>query len=410
MTRRTQIAALLLILVLVAAGTGYYLLRRIPPAPSQTPPAIPETTRTPEIVEPSDWNTYHGDSTLTGVARGTLPGDLTLLWRFKAGAPVRQTPVAGGGRIFFVSARGEVIATDFLGQKVWSVELVTGAEQNGEPVRERIEAPIAYFDGMVLVGTMDGNVYALDAATGAQRWRSQIDSPVYGTPNYLQQSGRKLVYVLGRADAALHCLEAASGRMLWKTEAIERCDGSPSVSADAVVFGSCAAALHVFSPETGALLRSIEIDPDSQVAGGVALDGSLAISGSRSGKVLVADVKSGQTLWSSLVSEAEAFATPAVTKEWVIQPSADGYVYGLDRKTGTTRWRFDTKGMPSSAVVIGEEVLVSANGELLRLRLADGRKVWSFKVSDEITSPAVAQQTVLVGSEDGTVAAFGEAR
>jgi outer membrane protein assembly factor BamB len=55
-------------------------------------------------------------------------------------------------------------------------------------------------------------------------------------------------------------------------------------------------------------------------------------------------------------------------------------------------------------------VVVAADGELFLLRLADGTKLWSLKVSDEITSPAIAEQMVIVGSEDGTVVALGAAQ
>ena len=47
------------------------------------------------------------------------------------------------------------------------------------------------------------------------------------------------------------------------------------------------------------------------------------------------------------------------------------------------------------------------DGELYLLRLADGTKLWSFKAGDEISSPAVIERMILVGSEDGTVIAFG---
>jgi len=217
------------------------------------------------------------------------------------------------------------------------------------------------------------------------------------------------VYVLSRASGELHCLEAASGHILWKSEAIERCDGSPSVSVEAVVFGSCAAALHVFSPDTGKRLRNIEVGQDSQVAGGVALDGKWIISGSRSGKVLQADLQTGAVLWTNTDNDTEAFSTPAITKELAVVSHNDGTVFAMDRTTGKIRWQFDTKGYPTSAVIAGDKVILGADGELFMLKLTDGSKVWSFKVSDEITSPAVTQGLILAGSEDGTVAAFGPA-
>ena len=358
----------------------------------------------------SEWSTYHGDNALRGVADSVLPEQLTVLWRFKAGAPVRETPVIQGQRIFFATARGEVVAIDYNAQRVWSQELFTGEEQKGVPVRERIEAPLACLDDLVLVGASRGMLYAFEAASGKERWCTQIEGPILGTPNGLRalaEGQPSRIYVIGRAKGVLQCIDPNSGTVIWRSEEIERCDGSPAVAADAVVFGSCAAALHVFSPDTGTRLRNIEVGEDSQVAGGVALDGGLVISGSRSGKVLQADVKTGKVLWENATSKAEVFSTPAVTREWVVVASNDGNVLALERGTGSLRWQFDTKGMPSSAVVAGDKVVVSADGELFVLRLADGAKLWSLKISDEITSPAVADGMVIVGSEDGTVVSLG---
>ncbi len=369
--------------------------------------ALPPPTPKPEPPK-SAWNTYHGDNALRGVAQGALPDTLAIRWRFKTAAPVRETPVSDGERIFFATCEGQIFATDFTGQQMWTRELPTGAVQNGVAERERIDAPLAYFDGMLLVGTMRGALYALDADSGGEKWHAQIEGSIMGTPNYLppkagEQSGR--VYLIGRGDGVLYCLDAGSGAILWHSEPIARCDGSPSVSPDAVAFGSCDAALHVFSPDTGKILWNIAIDEDSQIAGGVAIDGASMFSGCRSGKILHADAKTGQIVWVNKDNDAEAFATPAITAAWVVACSSDGNVMGLDRATGALRWKFDTKGDPYSPVIVADRVVVAADGTLFLLRLADGVVLWSQKVGDEITAPAVVRDTILVGNEDGSVVA-----
>ena len=274
------------------------------------------------------------------------------------------------------------------------------------PVRERIDAPVACFDGLVLFGTSEGHFIALDTATGEERWRVQLTGPIRGTANYLAGTPSR-VYVIEQPTGVLNCIDPATGAVLWKGEGPERCDGSPSVSPDAVAFGSCAAAIHVFDPATGRLLRNIKIDGDSQVAGGVAQDEGLVFSGCRSGKVLQVDVKEGKLLWANDQSESEVYTTPAVNDQWVVAASNDSNVYGIDRADGRGKWKFDTKGSPTSPVIAGDKVVVAADGELFLLRLADGTKVWSLKISDEITAPAVAGDMILVGSEDGTVVALG---
>ena len=368
-----------------------------PPLPLEGPP------------DTGEWNTYHGDGALLGVADSEFHPPLEVHWRLKAGGPVRQTPVVHDGRVYIATARGELLCADLNGNLIWSRELMKGETPDGNPLRHRIDAPIACFDGLLLAGTGDGTLYALDPVTGEDRWIYKLDGAILGTPNYLgadadHPNGR--VFVLEQSVGLLVCLDAATGNELWRAEEVDRSDASMAVSPGAIVFGSCAAALHVFDPKTGKRLRDIEIDPDSQVAGGVALTGSRVISGSRSGKILEADFLTGETLWVYEASEDEIFATPAVTADWVIATSYDGFVYALDRKTGGLRWKFDTGGQPDSAVIAGANVIVSADGTLFMLRLSDGEALWSMTLSDQITSPAVTRRHILVGSEDGVVIAL----
>lgn len=395
-----------------------YSARKPPPdldAVVETPPVSEQKTplSSPEsdFLDSGAWNTFHGDNALRGVATSEWTPPLSVHWRLKTGGPVRQTPVVCNDHVFVATARGEVLSADLEGNLVWSRELHKGVTPDGQPLRHRIEAPIACFDDMLLVGTADGTLFALDADTGEERWHYTLAGTILGTPNYraadpAETDASGSVYVLQQSNGVLVCLDAATGRERWRGEAVDRSDASPSVSNEAAVFGSCAAALHVFDPKTGDHLRDIAIDPDSQVAGGVALVGGRVVSGSRSGKILEADIASGETIWVTEAGEAEIFATPAVTDEWVVAADYDGIVYGLNRETGEVRWKFDTEGMPLSPVIAGDTVIVSADGTLFMLALDDGELLWRLTIADEITSPAVVQGHILVGSEDGAVVAL----
>ena len=407
----SRVLAFLAVAALVAFG-AFALVYLLTPHPgTKTEPAAPIPApqvhpQPPAPVKLAEWNTYHGNNALTGVADASFPDTLEVLWRIKAGAPVRETPVVHDGHIFYATARGDVVATDLTGKQVWAKEFFTGEKVKDEPVRERIDAPLACFDKLVLFGTSEGHFIALDSATGEERWRVQLIGPIRGTANYLAGNPNR-IYIIEQPTGVLHCIDPQTGAVLWKGEGPERCDGSPSVSPDAIVFGSCAAAIHVFDPVTGKLLRNIKIDGDSQVAGGVAQDKGLVFSGCRSGKVLQVDVKEGKILWANEQSESEVYTTPAVNDTWVVAASDDGNIYGMDRVDGKGKWAFDTKGSPTSAVIAGDKVVVAADGELFLLRLADGAKAWSLKISDEISAPAVTGGMILVGSEDGSVVALG---
>jgi outer membrane protein assembly factor BamB len=326
------------------------------------------------------------------------------LWRFTADSAVRNTPVVCEGLVLFANVKGKIFGIDGEGQEAWSRQITAGTRPDGTPREAAFDAPLACFGGTLYAADADGAIFALDAATGEERWRANIGAAVMGTPNGSGDLGT--LYVIAQDEGALHGLDAATGAERWKSEGPSRCDGSPGVGHGKVVYGSCDSALHVYSAATGTLERNIAIGDESQVASGVAIDGSAAFSGCRSGKVLQADLDTGAVVWSTQLTDAEIFTTPAVDAKWVVLGAEDGFFYALDRTSGAVRWKFETQGTPVSPVIAEDTVVAASDGTLYLLALADGAELWSDEVSDLITAPAVVDGRVIVGCDDGTVAAF----
>jgi len=346
------------------------------------------------------WPTYHGDASLKGVGEAKLGDGLELAWRYNAGGEVYATPVSDGERIYFTAKKGRVVALGLDGKKLWE-KAFSRKSDAGQEMPLRFEAPLVCAEGMVFAGTARGAMIALDAKTGEEKWRYETDGVITGSPNFMDDS----VVVLDQSEGALHRLDIKTGTLLWKTEGVERCDGAPGIGKGHIVFGSCLAALHVFSIE-GKHLKDIEVGGDGQIAGGVAVDGNLAYAGLRDGTLVCTDLKAGELVWSSAESKEQTFSTPVVTEKRVVYSSDDGFVYAVDKKEGKTVWKFDTGGLPYSPVVAGERVVVSADGVLYLLKSSDGKKVWSKEVSDDITSPAIIAGMVVVGADDGTVSCW----
>ncbi len=348
------------------------------------------------------WPTYHGDPSLKGVSDVAISEKPELLWRYFAGGAVDHTPVSDGKRIFVSGKKGTITAIDLKGAKLWEKSF-TRKKDTGEDVPVRFDAPLACGRGLVFAGTRRGLLYAVDAKTGATTWTYDTDGTVMGSPNFLDE---RAIIVVDQSDGALHGIEIETGKMLWKTEGQERCDGSPGVGNGQVVFGSCAAALHVYGVK-GKHLKDIEVEGDGQLAGGVSLVGKRAFAGTRDGALVCVDLEKGDVVWSSEESEEQTFSTPVATGKRVVYSSENGLVYAVNSVDGELVWKFDTGGTPSSPVVAVDKIAVSADGVLYVLELADGTKLWSQEVSDEITSPGLIGGMIVVGADDGTVSAFG---
>ena len=317
-------------------------------------------------------------------------------------------PVADDAHLYFATLKGYVVALDRQGEEVWTRRLLQAPHKDGRERPERFDAPMSIFAGRLFVGSMSGTLYTFGADSGESGWTYDVGGSVLGGVNFYSgapDQGR--VFILEQGEGSLHSLNFDTGDVVWKSDPVERCDGSPSVRDGQIVFGSCAAALHVFDAADGSLKRNIEYDADSQVAGGVAIVGHSAYSGSYSGRVFRVDLRNGAVIWVNEDSEDEVFTTPAVNADRVVVSSYDGQVFALDKATGKQQWTVDTHGAPTSPVIAQDKVVVSSDGVLYLLSLETGAVLWSYEVSDEISAPAIIGGMIVVGSEDGTVTAFG---
>ena len=88
----------------------------------------------------------------------------------------------------------------------------------------------------VFVGTFIGRVFALDAESGCTHWSFDAGSPVKGAtvvgPNVHAESGYALYF--GDEKAIVYALDAVSGKELWRTQvdshAVARITGSPTLA------------------------------------------------------------------------------------------------------------------------------------------------------------------------------------
>ena len=108
--------------------------------------------------------------------------------------------------------------------------------------------------------------------------------------------------------------------------------------------------------------------------------------------------------------------------------SDDGNVYALNAATGAKLWNYTTSGAVSSPAVSNGVVYVGSSegasrpvyvgssegnvyaleGNVYALNATTGAKLWCYTTGDDVdSSPAVANGVVYVGSGDGNVYAIG---
>jgi outer membrane protein assembly factor BamB len=315
--------------------------------------------------------------------------------------------VGGNGRLFVVTDRGDVVAVKKSGEKIWSRTFM-GAATQGQPASpDRITAPPAWAPGLLVVVTEGGRVRGLDETTGLDRWTYEAGDNIQGSPNWFTSGSETGVVVLVQPSGAIHLVDAGSGRALRSLDGEARADGSPAVSGGQVVFGSCAAAVHALALASDAKSAFVSLGEGCEIAGGVAVDRGEVFTGNRSGALVCVDLVKGEVKWQNQDTPGEVFTTPAVKDANVVFVDGQGGVVCLDRSTGKKRWTFEGGAQGGeSPVIVADCVLVSAGGQLVVLALSDGRVLARVAVGDSITSPAVIEGRVFVGTSDGRVVAL----
>ena len=110
-----------------------------------------------------DWPMFRGGPALAGVAGGSLPERLELLWTFKTGGPVKSSAAIVQGQVFIGSEDGNFYALGLAdGKKVWAFKTGGGVESS----------PLV-MEGRVFVGSSDSRSTELGKA-GNREWSGRL--------------------------------------------------------------------------------------------------------------------------------------------------------------------------------------------------------------------------------------------
>ena len=223
-----------------------------------------------------------------------------LLWSFNTGQPVVASPVVSGGRVFITGSSGRCHALDLTdGTLLWSNGAIEGFVET---------IPLIY-KGMLIFGTWDNRLYAIDTGTGITRWvwyngyTNRMLSPAACVPVAVNNK----VFVVA-PDRKMACLDALTGRLIWHSdlggiavrESMGISDDSSMVLAktmNGIVVGVSAAG------ETPEVIWKTDFNIGYDIAPGVITDrNGIIFIPSDKGVVHAASRADGALLWSHRIS------------------------------------------------------------------------------------------------------------
>ena len=251
----------------------------------------------------------------------TAPG---RRWSFTTGGSVESSPAVSGTTVYVGSNDGELYALDAAtGQLRWT--FATGSDVWSSP---------AVAAGSIFVGSNNGTVYALSAANGKRRWGFATGKIVDSSPAVSGNS----VYV-GSDNGRIYALDAATGHPRWSFTTGSPIDSSPAVAGHAVYIGSNNGTIYALNTATGHLRWSFATGSD--IWSRPAVSGGTVYIGSRNDNVYALDATTGHLRWSFATGNV-IYSSPAISSGTVYIGSRDHKLYALSATTGHLRWSFTT--------------------------------------------------------------------
>ena len=346
-------------------------------------------------------------------------------WQYKTAGPVPSTPAVAAGVVYVASYDGKIHAIDArTGLPRW--KFATGGERRFEaknlhgflPKTQTIADPFDVYlssplvvDGRVFVGSGDGNVYALDATTGALAWKFATGDVVHASPAYADGT-----IVIGSWDSYLYALDAATGAQKWRFHGGEDPDihnqvgfqSSPAI-VDGVVYTGCRDSnLYAIDAATGKERWRFD-NAGSWVVGAPAVArGKVIFATSDSAQYVVLDANTGKPV-VQVTDKAYMFASPTVAGDVVLTGVLNGTLQARDFASGTLLWSFETDASKRNDGWIltadrsfNTPLLYTSAWREAPMVAADRQ----FSVGSIFSTPLVADGVVYVGAADGRLYAI----
>ncbi len=351
--------------------------------------------------------------------------DGSLQWTYTTGAPVRFAPHIAHGRCYFSGDDGRVYCLDArTGDEIWTFH--TGLDDrmllgNGRLISRWPSRSGVLVDGdtLYVVGGMWPServaVYALDAGTGQVRWCNDTINALYlpyphdglslGGPTsqgYLLSDGQVLAMPTGEGSPAL--FDAANGELLYW-------DARPAGSTWAtLVDGFVATPARGWQPNLPVRLGETELFR----ADGLAF---FSLAGGRSdyGKWnaydrLPGSPREGMDRWRGQIAPVGGRNRAVFTGDRFFA-SGMGELEALDTSGDALErlWSIEHERIYSLALA-GDVLVAGSDQKVTAVDSQTGEIIWRGRVDGQARGLAIAEGTLYVSTEQGTLFAFAPGR
>ena len=334
---------------------------------------------------------------------------------FATGGPIRATPVVRDDTLYLASGDGTLYALD----------AHTGAERWRHRTQGALTASPATDGRLVWLVTHDGRLRALDAHSGAMRWERALGADI-GQGHYWDYFQSSPVVaggavVVGSGDGHVLAFDAATGRARWRHDALARVRSSVAVGAGLVVFGTTAGHVRAVDAKDGTLRWDFASEgaahkfadagnDTTAIVDSPVIAGDEVVVGGRDGFIYALELASGRQRWRTTHDGSSWILGGAWDGEHVLIASGSAaLVQAADPRDGSQAWRFATRSAVFSSVTVAGDTLLFSDfsGTAYAIDRRSGAGRWRFPLGGRaLSTPVVHGDTVYCASDRGVLFAL----
>jgi outer membrane protein assembly factor BamB/predicted Ser/Thr protein kinase len=254
-------------------------------------------------------------------------------------------------------------------------------------------APVAA-DGMVVVGTLDGQVIGLQANSGELRWRIGGQGAVFGAPS----ATRGLVFV-GSADEYVYALSLSTGGTIWPRKVTGAALLAPTIDGDRLLVTTDKGYIYMLQSGSGQVIwsRPLALGTRSPTVS----DGRIFVSAGRA--LFALDARDGTVLWEFAAAD-EISTRPVIFNDLVVIGTERGMLHAIKIAGGQEHLHYQANGALSAEPAVGDAAIYVADqsGDVTAISPASAGVLWRHNYGAAITNaPLLADGYVFFGAVDG---------
>lgn len=318
----------------------------------------------------------------------------SLLWQYSTDGPVSLKPVIYQGMVVIASDDGKVYAIDpNNGLKKWQ------ANVGKKPT------DILVFDNGVVVSTTTSKVVKI-SNTGSILWTKIINSSyIYG-----MSANQKEIFLTTNNGLFLIDKTNTTKRLINFSDSIV---GPPTAGPDFVIYGNGNELRRV--NEDGHTLWKMKLDYGTFWTSRAVIENGVAYIGALDNQMHAYIVNNGLEVWQ-MKTKNWIMSTPAFSDGILYFGSNDGKVYSLDSGNGNVKWEtktnlaVQTRLEPGMMGGVGVVFVGSSDKSIYAISKDNGQILWTGVVSGVVGDPLFYQNMIIFGSGDGQISAYSTER